>query len=99
MPGRVSYGTSGLYPSGLYDPNVWTSPRAKGSTNTADSYISIAFDVGTLAPGESTTLIYYTFLDNADIDDILNELACLAEIPNCAECDKVDCHLYSRLLS
>ena len=71
--GKVSYGLSGLAP-GVYDSNVWTSPRAKGTSNTADSYISVAFDVGTLAPGESTTFTYYTVLDNASIDEFLMNL-------------------------
>ena len=74
--GKVSYGLSGLAPSGVYDSNVWTSPRAKGTSNTADSYISVAFDVGTLAPGESTTFYILQFLI---IDEVLNELACLAD--------------------
>ena len=89
--GRVSYGCCGLAPSGLYDSNIWDSPPANGTSNTADAYISIAFDVGTLAPGESTTFVYYTVLDNADINEILNELACLEVVPNCAECDQVEC--------
>ena len=92
--GRVSYGANGdgLSPSdGLYDPRVWDSPPANGTSGEADVYISIAFDVGTLAPGESTKLVYYTVLDNSDISVILNDLACLEEIPNCVACDKVDC--------
>ena len=93
--GRVSYGDAdedGLSPSyGLYDPRVWDSPPANGTSNEADVYISIAFDVGILAPGESTKLVYYTVLDNSDISQILNDLACLEEIPNCVECDQVDC--------
>ena len=89
--GRGSYGCCDLAPYGLYDPNVWTSAPAKGSSNEADAYISITFEVGTLAPGESTTLVYYTVLDNANLDDILNNLACLEVVPNCIECDSVEC--------
>ena len=90
--GRVSYGDFGLAPDyGLYDPNVWTTPKANGTSNLKDVYISVAFDVGTLAPGESTKMIYYTVLDNSDIGKILNDLACLADIPNCIECDQVEC--------
>ncbi|WP_334156678.1 DUF4347 domain-containing protein [Oryzomicrobium sp.] len=73
---RVSYGTSGLAPAaGIYDSNVYSSVPAKGSTLTADSYISIAFDVGTLAVGQSVTFTYYTSLDNRDIATILSEIA------------------------
>ena len=73
---RVSYGTSGLAPAtGIYDSNVYGSAPAKGSTLTADSYISIAFDVGTLAVGQSVTFTYYTSLDNRDIATILSEIA------------------------
>jgi len=39
-----------------------------GATETADIAISLAFDVGTLASGESTTLVYYYSLDPTGID-------------------------------
>lgn len=72
---RGSFANSGLAPSGIYDSNIYDTARAKDSTATADAYISIAVDVGTLAPSASTTFTYYTSLDNRDIGTILGEIA------------------------
>ncbi|PKO57197.1 MAG: hypothetical protein CVU28_00020 [Betaproteobacteria bacterium HGW-Betaproteobacteria-21] len=72
---KVSFGTGGLAPSGIYDSRVYSSAPGKGSTITTDAYMSIAVDVGTLAAGQSTTFTYYTSLDNRDISTIVNEIA------------------------
>lgn len=72
---RGSFATSGLAPSNIYDANIYDSAHVKGDTATADAYISIAVDVGTLASGESTTFTYYTSLDNRDIESILGDIA------------------------
>ena len=47
----------------------------KGSTLTADSYISIAFEAGTLTAGGTATFTYYTSLDNRDIATIIGEIS------------------------
>ena len=71
---KVGIGNSGLFPSGIYDANIYSSAAAKGTTREADTYISIAFDAGTLAPGESTTFVYFTVLDNRSVSSIVNSL-------------------------
>jgi len=71
---KVGIGTSGLSPSGIYDANVYSNSYPKGSLLNVDSYISIAFDAGTLAPGESATFVYFTVLDNRSVSAIVNSL-------------------------
>ncbi len=72
---KVGMATSGLAPSGVYDANVYDSSSAKGTVGTYDAYISIAFDVGSIAAGSSVTVTYYTSLDNRDIATILSAIA------------------------
>lgn len=71
---KVGIGNSGLAPNGIYDANVYSTAAAKGTTREADTYISIAFDAGTLAPGESATFVYFTVLDNRSVSSIVNSL-------------------------
>lgn len=71
---KVSMATSGLMPASVYDNSVYDNASIKGTTGTYDAFISIAFDVGTLAPGASTTFDYYTVLDNGSVSEIINSL-------------------------
>ncbi len=71
---KVGIGTSGLSPTGIYDSNIYSNSAAKGSSRNVDSYISIAFDAGTLAPGESASFVYFTVLDNRSISSIIDDL-------------------------
>ena len=58
----------------LYDSSTYDSPPPKGSSKTGDNSIVIAFDVGTLSAGASTTLTYDTTLDAGNIDEIISAL-------------------------
>ncbi|MEG3921553.1 DUF4347 domain-containing protein, partial [Microcoleus sp. T3_A4] len=60
---RTGIGISGLTPPLLYDPTAYDSPQATGYTSTNDVAMFITFDVGTLTPGASQTLNYYTSLN------------------------------------
>jgi hypothetical protein len=71
---KVGIGITGLAPSGAYDTNVYSSAAAKGTSRQADTYISIAFEAGTLSPGESATFVYFTVLDNRSVSAIVNSL-------------------------
>ena len=66
--------TTGFALRDVYDPNVYDNTLEKGTSVTADIAISIAFDVGTLDPGESVTLTYYTGLTNRVIEDVVNDI-------------------------
>lgn len=57
------------YAAGAYD-----SAQAKGYTADADQAITVTFDVGTLAPGESQTVSYYTSLDNRDVSAVIDDI-------------------------
>jgi hypothetical protein len=70
----IGTSTSGLSPTGIYDSNIYSNSSAKGSSLNVDSYISIAFDAGTLAPGESAIFVYFTVLDNRSISSIIDDL-------------------------
>ena len=69
---RVSYG--GFGNTDPYAASVWDSAQAKGSATPADSAINIVFDVGTIVPGSSQTVIYYTSLDNRDFSDVIADI-------------------------
>ncbi len=60
---RVTFGGfANRDPSDIWNGIGFT--QAEGATNTADEAISIAFDIGTLNPGESESFVYYyTFAD------------------------------------
>lgn len=70
---RVAF-HNGLNPGTVYTAAVYDTVQAKGSTVDRDGAISIAFDVGTLAPGESETFTYYTSLDNRDFSEVISEI-------------------------
>ncbi|MDJ0734349.1 MAG: DUF4347 domain-containing protein [Nostocaceae cyanobacterium] len=68
---RVSnFGFSNFDP---YDPLAYDAARLKGFTETSDSAITITFDVGDLAPGESTTFTYFTSLDGT-FEEVIEDL-------------------------
>ena len=71
---RVGYHT-GLNPGTVYQSAVYDSTPAKGSNENRDGAISIAFDVGTLAPGENASFVYYTSLDERDFGEVEEEIA------------------------
>lgn len=72
--GRVSFGLRGLRPAGPYDARVYDSPPSKGQGISQDAYISIAFDFGTLSPGQEEKAVYFTALDNRPITEVMSEL-------------------------
>ncbi len=67
---RVSFGGI-LSPDqlGVYAPRYYDSARAKGDSAESNNTVSIACDVGTLAPGQGSTFTYYVGLG-----DVLQEI-------------------------
>jgi len=66
---RVSiYGFSNKNP---YQAQVYDEALPKGTDNVGDTAITMTFDVGTLAPGASETVVYYTSLDNRDFTEVV----------------------------
>jgi len=72
---RARVSTFGFKNSDPYAAAAYNSASAKGYTVTADQAITIAFDVGSLAPGASATVTYYTSLDNRPIGTIISSIA------------------------
>ncbi len=70
---RVSFHSS-LVPGTVYTAGVYNSVQAKGATEKRDGAISIAFDVGTLNPGQSQTFTYYTSLDERDFSEVIQDI-------------------------
>ncbi len=70
---RVNY-HSGLNPGDVYTPNVYNTVNVKGASQNQDGAISIAFDVGTLTPGQTATVTYYTSLDERDFSEVEQEI-------------------------
>ncbi|WP_138007409.1 PKD domain-containing protein [Halalkalirubrum salinum] len=69
---RVSYGDFGLTPDNPpYADREYDNPPEAGSSKTADSYIAITFDAGTLKKDETVEYTYYTGLT----DDIETTVA------------------------
>jgi hypothetical protein len=61
---RVSYGGfSNIDAENLF--NLVGFVGTEGSTNTADEAISLAYNIGSLAPGQSTVLEYFYILENS----------------------------------
>lgn len=63
--GRVSFGNSGLAPSGIYTSRVYDSVPSKGDTTTRDAYISICFEVPSLAKDEAAEFTFWTSLGDS----------------------------------
>mmetsp|Transcript_58452 Transcript_58452/g.153017 ORF Transcript_58452/g.153017 Transcript_58452/m.153017 type:complete len:3030 (+) Transcript_58452:146-9235(+) len=76
---KATFGLGGLRPSDIYDPRVYDAPANRGETISTDAYISICFDVGTLAPGTETTMTYYTALDSRPISEVVAEVIAAAK--------------------
>ncbi len=72
---RARVSTFGFENTDPYEPDAYDTAPAKGYTIDDDIAISIAFDVGTLAPNQSTTLTYYTSLDPSALDSITHILS------------------------
>ncbi len=76
----VSFSPSNAYMDGLWsDSGVPTVPTSALYSGTAgfekeDNAIAITFDCGTLAPGQSTTLSYYSSLD-PNVDNTFSKLS------------------------
>jgi Ca2+-binding RTX toxin-like protein len=80
---RVSFGGFGnRVASDIYNADgTGAFTGAVGAFDTSDIAISLAFDVGTLTPGQSTKLVYYYSLDPTGVD-----ISGITEIENaCAD--------------
>lgn len=72
---RARASTFGFSNSDPYEAEAYDEAPSKGTSVDADQAISIAFDVGNLAPGQSQTVVYYTSLDNRDFEEVLQDIA------------------------
>ena len=91
---RVSFGASldpntNYLPMSMYDSLTYDKPLAKGYTKTEDFSMFITFHLGTLNPGASTTLTYYTALDAGNVDDVIKLIkglqgVCTGPVLSCA---------------
>jgi len=72
---RVSISNSGGF-DGIdpYDTDLYDNADTKGTFSDNDIEINIAFDVGTLAPGQTKTVSFYTSLDNRDFTEVLEDI-------------------------
>jgi hypothetical protein len=57
-----------------YVNEAYENPTTKGVVQRADSAITITWDAGPLAPGESKGFSYYTSLDERDFDDVQEDI-------------------------
>ncbi|MCM3617859.1 LPXTG cell wall anchor domain-containing protein [Sutcliffiella horikoshii] len=64
----------GFSNSNPYVDAAYITPAAKGNTITNDIAITMTWDSGPLAAGESKTFTYYTSLDERDFDDVQKEI-------------------------
>lgn len=71
---RARVSTYGFSNSDPYAALAYDSAEPKGTDVTDDQAITIAFDVGTLAPDASETVSYYTSLDNRDFSAVLADI-------------------------
>lgn len=71
---RARVSTFGFSNGNPYKPVAYDEALPKGTSVKEDQAVSIAFDVGTLAPGESKTVVYYISLDNRDFEDVLQDI-------------------------
>ncbi|MGZ6004708.1 MAG: hypothetical protein ACXWLH_01005 [Candidatus Saccharimonadales bacterium] len=74
-----SYGFSDTNP---YDDDAYDNAPAKGYNYDDDNAIGIAFDVGSLAPGASTSFTFYTSIDYRGGNAAINMIRC--GLINCA---------------
>lgn len=75
---RARVSTYGFSNSDPYTADAYDSALPKGTDVIEDQAITIAFDVGTLAPGASQTVSYYTSLDNRDFSEVLADIQAAA---------------------
>ena len=71
---RARVSTFGFINTDPYTPFAYDEALPKGTDQTYDRAITIAFDIGTLAPGASQTFIYYTSLDNRNYTDVVKTI-------------------------
>jgi len=77
---KVSFDPDGFLTAvSAYDPYLYDQAMAKGSTQTIDSWMSIAFDFGTLAPGQKAQATFYTALSDATVSEILKTVTEVSE--------------------
>ncbi|MEI7818905.1 MAG: choice-of-anchor U domain-containing protein [bacterium] len=69
---RARVSTFGFSNTDPYDPLAYDEALPKGTEVNADQAITVTFDVGSLAPGASQEVIYYTSLDNRDFTEAVN---------------------------
>lgn len=72
---RARVSTFGFSNDDPYEPDAYDEALPKGTAVDDDQAITIAFDVGSLAPGASQTVVYYTSLDNRDFSEVLQDIA------------------------
>ena len=75
---RVGYGA---WYTSIYGTFTYDLPMSKGTNDVGDEEVYITFDVGTLKPGASATLTYYTALEVGAIEDVLATLQCKGALP------------------
>lgn len=71
---RARVSAFGFANSDPYAADAYDDALEKGESLTGDMGITITFDVGTLTPGESETVSYYTSLDNRDFDEVIKDI-------------------------
>ena len=69
---RARVSTFGFSNTDPYAPQAYDEAAPKGTETYEDQAITITFDVGSLAPGQSQDVIYYTSLDNRDFSEAVN---------------------------
>lgn len=72
---RARVSTFGFGNEDPYEAEAYDDALPKGTSVDEDQAITIAFDVGSLAPGASQTVVYYTSLDNRDFSEVLQDIA------------------------
>ncbi|MGB3309797.1 MAG: DUF4347 domain-containing protein [Nodosilinea sp.] len=68
-----------------YDSAAYGAPPAKGVSSTADIGITMTFDVGSLAPGASTTMVFYTSLDPRPFSEVIGGLSSIPDLEDASD--------------
>ncbi|MBF0105567.1 MAG: hypothetical protein HQM16_09610 [Deltaproteobacteria bacterium] len=76
---RAKVSTFGFANTDPYTTLAYDTAKAKGTVEDGDQAITLTVDVGTLAPGESDSFVYFSSLDNRDFNDILAEIQAAEE--------------------
>ncbi len=70
---RARVSTFGFANANPYEAEAYDEALPKGTVVDDDQAITIAVDVGTLAPDASETFVYYTSLDNRNVNEVLGK--------------------------